>query len=285
MKLEVIGLHKNYGNVTAINNMSFSLCNGIYGILGPNGSGKSTLMNILTDNMTRTAGRILLDGKEILKNKTEYRRSLGYMPQYQGYYETFTARSFMMYIAQLKGISKKQAAKETEQLLTLVDLENDMDTKLAGFSGGMRQRVMLAQAMLGDPAILILDEPTAGLDPKERINIRNLIAEKSENRMILIATHLINDIECIADEVLMLKKGELIAQGSPSQLIAAVEKKVLQMPFERGDFDKIKKEFPQGKILQTSRGYAVRIASDTVPDGFETADDPSLEDVYMYHFE
>jgi len=226
--LEIKNLKKSYGKKVALKDFSYSFENGIYGLLGANGAGKSTLMNLITDNVKRDSGEILYDGKEILGMGSSYRERLGYMPQQQGFYENFSARMFLYYMAELKGIKKKEAKKQIEDLLVLVNLSDVADKKIGGFSGGMKQRVLLAQALLGNPKILILDEPTAGLDPKERVNFRRYIQKLSENKIILLATHVVSDVETIADKILVMKDGELVANDSPEKLVAMVDGKNLE---------------------------------------------------------
>ncbi len=220
--LEIRDLSKNYGKKEALKGFNYTFEDGIYGMLGANGAGKSTLMNLITDNLKRTGGSIFFDGREILEMGADFRALVGYMPQQQGFYENFSARMFLFYMAELKGIRRREAKKQIEQLLQTVNLVDSADLKIGGFSGGMRQRVLLAQALLGDPKILILDEPTAGLDPKERINLRNYIRQLSENKIILLATHVVSDVETIADRILILKNGELVADDEPKRLVEAV---------------------------------------------------------------
>ncbi len=226
MKLELINLTKQYGNFTALDHVNITFTEGIYGILGANGAGKSTMMNLLTDNIPRTEGQILFDGTDILKLGRDFRRVLGYMPQQQGYYEHMTAQTFLSYMADLKAIPKKQARAEIEKLLEITNLSDVRHKKLGGYSGGMKQRVLLAQALLGDPKVVILDEPTAGLDPKERIRIRNFIADLSRERIILLATHIVSDIESISDQILMMKKGRVVGMDRPDRLIENVAQEV-----------------------------------------------------------
>ncbi len=221
--LEIRDLSKNYGRKEALKTFNYTFEDGIYGMLGANGAGKSTLMNLITDNLKRTGGSIFFDGREILEMGAEFRALVGYMPQQQGFYENFSARMFLFYMAELKGIRRREAKKQIEQLLQTVNLADSADLKIGGFSGGMRQRVLLAQALLGDPKILILDEPTAGLDPKERINLRNYIRQLSENKIILLATHVVSDVETIADRILILKDGELVADDEPKKLVESVQ--------------------------------------------------------------
>ena len=228
MKLQIRDLSKKYGNKVALRNFSYTSTSGIYGILGANGAGKSTLMNLITDNVKRTEGQILWDGTDILKLGASFRKLLGYMPQQQGMYSDFSARAFLRYMADVKGLKRKQANKQIEELLELVSLKDVAHKKLGGFSGGMRQRVLLAQALLGEPQILILDEPTAGLDPKERLRLRQYIAELAENRIVFLTTHIVSDIESIATDVLLMKDGQLVRHGTPDELIASVQGKNLE---------------------------------------------------------
>lgn len=226
--LQVKNLKKSYGSRVALKDFSYTFEDGIYGMLGANGAGKSTLMNLLTDNVKRDSGNILYDGKEILSMGSAYRELIGYMPQQQGFYENFSARMFLFYMAELKGIKKKEAKKQIEELLSIVNLESVADKKIGGFSGGMKQRVLLAQALLGKPRILILDEPTAGLDPKERVNFRNYIHRLSENKIILLATHVVGDVETVADKILIMKDGELVANDNPQKLVESVNGRNLE---------------------------------------------------------
>ncbi len=221
--LEIQNLSKDYGKKKALRGFNYTFEEGIYGMLGANGAGKSTLMNLITDNLKRTSGNILYNGTEILEMGAKFRALIGYMPQQQGFYENFSARMFLYYMAELKGIRRREAKKQIEHLLQTVNLAGAADLKIGGFSGGMRQRVLLAQALLGDPKILILDEPTAGLDPKERINLRNYIRQLSEDKIILLATHVVSDVETIADRILILKDGELVADDEPKKLVEAVQ--------------------------------------------------------------
>ncbi len=222
MQLAISDLTKKYGSVTALNSFSFTFSDGIYGILGANGAGKSTLMNLITDNIRRDGGSILYNGKEILELGAQFREVLGYMPQQQGVYEHMTAASFVSYMARLKGVKGIRVKEEVERTLRLANLYEVRHKKIGQFSGGMKQRVLLAQALLNDPKVLILDEPTAGLDPRERVRIRNFIHELSKDRIVLLATHIVSDIESIADSVLLMKKGRLLKTNSPAELIKSL---------------------------------------------------------------
>ena len=228
MELRIEHLTKEYGEKVALRDFTYTFTPGIYGILGANGAGKSTLMNLITDNVKRNEGQILWDGTDILKLGKRFRGKLGYMPQQQGMYNDFSARAFLRYMAQIKEIPKKQADDQIEQLLDVVNLREDAHKKVGGFSGGMRQRVLLAQALLGDPQILILDEPTAGLDPRERLRLRQYISDLSQDRIVFLTTHIVSDIESIAGDVLLMKQGELVRHGAPEELIASCGGKDLE---------------------------------------------------------
>ena len=225
MELRIEGLTKQYGQKKALDAFSVTFTEGLYGILGANGAGKSTLMNLITDNISRTSGEILFDGPDILKLGKAFRTKVGYMPQQQGFYEQFSGRAFLHYMAELKEIPRKQAKVQVEELLKLVNLDGDAHRKVGGYSGGMKQRLLLAQALLGDPSILILDEPTAGLDPKERIRLRNYIADLGRNKIVLLATHIVSDIETIAGQVVLMQDGKLVRQGSVEELLEEMKEK------------------------------------------------------------
>lgn len=216
--LEMREIKKTYGELTALNNISLTLEEGVYALLGPNGAGKSTLMSIITGNCRADSGVVLWNDKEIKKLGRAYRSILGYAPQQQGLYDTFTGRRFLCYMAALKELPGKCLETEAEKAAAYVNLTDKLDMPIGSYSGGMKQRLLVAQAVMGNPELIILDEPTAGLDPKERVRIRERIQALSEGRVILVATHVVSDIETIAREVIMLKQGELIAQGEVGSL-------------------------------------------------------------------
>ncbi len=222
MELKLTDLTKKYGEKVALNSFSFTFTPGIYGILGANGAGKSTMMNLITDNLKRDGGAVTYDGVDILKLGTDYRRILGYMTQQQGLYEGMTAESFLVYMARLKEIPHRAVKAEIDRVLEMTNLADVRHKRVGSFSGGMKQRVLLAQALLGDPKVLILDEPTAGLDPKERARLRDHIYRLAQDRIVLLATHIVSDIEAIADSILLMKNGQLLRAGTAGELIASL---------------------------------------------------------------
>ena len=208
--LEICNISKKYKEKIALNDVSLKLDNGIYGLLGPNGAGKSTLMNIITGNLEPTEGTIKWEGTEVKELGSNYRSLLGYAPQQQGMYETFSGRRFLSYMATLKGISKSSMEDEINRVLLYVNMVEKSNQKIGTYSGGMKQRILIAQAIIGNPKLVILDEPTAGLDPKERVRIRERIAELSKDKIILVSTHVVSDIESIAKKIILIKTGKII---------------------------------------------------------------------------
>ncbi len=222
--LRLKNVSKHYGAKQALNGLNVTFTDGICGLLGPNGAGKSTLMNIITQNITcDKGGEVMWNCVPIAKAGADYRAVIGFMPQQQELYPTFTARRFIGYIAALKGIEPKKISEETNRVLSLVELSDDADKRLGGFSGGMKQRVLIAQTLLGDPKLIILDEPTAGLDPKQRVITRNLIHDLSKDRIVIISTHIVSDIETIADRILLIKEGVIIDDGTVDELTQKVK--------------------------------------------------------------
>lgn len=225
MELKLEHISKEYKNTMALDDFSMTFSEGIYGLLGPNGAGKSTLMKLITRNIKPTAGEIYLDGTDIHTLKREYQRLIGYMPQQQAIYPFYTGRMFLAYMGLLKGVEKKVLNDEIEKYASKVNLLDVLDRKVGTYSGGMKQRLLITQAFLGDSKIIIFDEPTAGLDPKERIHVRNLIHDNSAGKIILIATHVVQDIEDIASQIMLLKKGVLIEMAAPEILTGRITDK------------------------------------------------------------
>ncbi|MDE7281128.1 MAG: ATP-binding cassette domain-containing protein [Ruminiclostridium sp.] len=285
MELKIQGLTKKYGKFTALNNVSYEFTDGIYGLLGPNGAGKSTLMNIITQNIKTTSGEVYANGENIKNMGKRYRSLLGFMPQQQAIYPSFTLSRFLFYMASLKNIPAKEAAKQIDELIDSLNLSNVRNKMLGGFSGGMKQRALLAQALLGDPKIVILDEPTAGLDPKERISLRNLIAKAAFNKIVIIATHVVPDIEFIAKSILLLKKGEIIDSGSPEELCGSVEGTVYELLLSNEEFEAAQDKLRIVNISHRRDKVCVRILSPEPPAIFECEPAiPTLEDLYLTHF-
>lgn len=286
MELKVCNVTKMYGANRALDRFTYTFTPGVYGLLGPNGAGKSTLMNIITTNLPQTEGVVTYNGKDISVLGKEYRAILGFMPQQQGIYPGYTLESFLWYMASLKGLNKQAAKAEIERLLPLVNLEDNRRKRLGSFSGGMKQRALIAQALLGNPEVIILDEPTAGLDPKERIRIRNLIAEIALDKIVIIATHVVSDIEFIAKEVLFLKKGSLIRSGAPLAVCEEIKDKVYELAIGREDIGMITERFHVRSLREHAGGVVARVLSDAVPEEYAyVACEPEIEDVYLYHFD
>ena len=282
--LTIRDLSKSYGSNLALNRFTYSFDHGIYALLGPNGSGKSTLMNIVTQNLKSDNGDILLDDTPIGKLGASYREKLGFMPQYPGMYPSFSALDFLRYMAVLKGLNKKKADEQIDELLHAVELHDVRTHRIGSFSGGMKQRLALAQSLLGDPEIVILDEPTAGLDPKQRIAIRNYIASVALNKTVIIATHVVSDVEFIAREAIMLKKGVISDSGSPYELTQKIEGQVWQTVVAAEEVQAMQEKFRVVNIQNGEQGVILRILSDVKPTEDSVTVVPSLEDYYLHVF-
>lgn len=284
MKLEFEKVSKSYGKTKALTGFSAVLEPGVYALLGPNGSEKSTLMNILTDNLKADEGRITFDGEDVLKMGSRFREKLGFMPQYPGMYGSFTAESFLWYVAELKAVPHEKAKRDIAEVLEAVELSDAAGKRISSFSGGMKQRLALAQAVLGDPAVLVLDELTAGLDPKQRIAVRNYISKIAFNKIVIIATHVVSDIEYIARDVIMLKKGEIVDNAPPAELISRIEGKVWRVPAAPNEVQTLQTRFTVTNIQKDDRGISLRILSDEAPTPEAEPVASSLEDYYLHVF-
>ena len=292
MKLEITEIAKQYkrGRVKALDSVSLTFAPGIYGLLGPNGAGKSTLLNILTGSLRADAGQVRWNGTEIAKIPLDYRKILGYAPQHQGLYEEFTANRFLWYLAALKGIPKKEAAKEIQEVLQVVGLSDQQNRRLGTFSGGMKQRILIAQALLGNPQLLILDEPTAGLDPQERIHIRNFISRISANRIVILATHVVQDIAGIAKEIILLGNGKVRMQGTPDEICSSLDGRVWEVRIPAGKASEISEQYLVSNLLEERSGMVqARLISETepvIPEAAKAVPAPAgIEDVYLSLFD
>ena len=286
MTLTITNISKSYGTNLALDSFTATLDAGIYALLGPNGSGKSTLMNILTDNLKADSGEIQYNGENILDMGIRFREKLGFMPQYPGLYPNFTVERFMWYMAALKGLSKEESMRQIPEILTAVELDDVPKRKIGALSGGMKQRLTLAQVVLGDPEILILDEPTAGLDPKQRIAIRNYISKIAFNKIVLIATHVVSDIEFIAKDIIMLKKGVILDNASPHELIKKIEGQVWFVPCTESDVQVMQDNFHVTNIARDEQTGEVllRVLANVKPTDQAKIITPTLEDYYLNVF-
>lgn len=284
MELTFDNVTKFYGDKPALRDVSLRLTEGIYGLLGPNGAGKSTLMNILTGNLNASSGRILYCNKDIRELGDTFSDILGYMPQQQALYPDFSCRQFLFYIASLRGMSKRMTMDAVDSILESVALSDVQYRPIRTLSGGMKQRLLLAQAIFGDPKILILDEPTAGLDPQQRIRVRNLISQISLNKIVIISTHIVPDIDFIADKIIMLSDGKIIREDSPERLIKDLNGKVWEITT---DDDHLGEVLLLGKvccIVRSGNKVVVRLLMDDAPPFPSEPVLATLEDCYLFYF-
>lgn len=283
MELECRNLRKLYGGVTAIEEINYRFSDGVYGLLGPNGAGKSTWMKLLTASLKPTGGAVLWDGVPIDKRRQEYVGKTGYVPQNQNLFPYFTGSKFLYYMAALKGIKKELADRQIPDLLQRVNLKEAGRKKIGTYSGGMKQRLLTAQAFLGEPEVIYMDEPTAGLDPKERIRIRNLIAEMAINKIVLIATHVVSDVEYISKEILLMKRGNIIGCGAAESLEKELEGVVYEKELEAEELDGFVNKHIVGGMRKEENRILVRYLSQEQEETAERVR-PTLDDVYLYHF-
>lgn len=285
MELQLQHLNKHYGTKYAINDINTTLTSGVYGLLGPNGAGKTTLICMICGVLKPTSGKIRLDGKTIEELGEHYYSHLGYMPQNFGFYPDFTAREFMRYMAAVKGLDKKEAKTRTEELLELVNLHDMADKKIKSFSGGMKQRLGIAQAELNAPNILILDEPTAGLDPKERVRFRNLISDFAKEKIVILSTHIVSDVSYIADTILMMKDGTFLLQEPMATVTNCINGKVWELLVDEREAAEYSSRFSVVNLHHEDGKVRLRIIHDTAPAANAMTVPPSLEDLFLYYFQ
>lgn len=278
--LSVRHVTKKYGNFTALSDVSLEFGNGVYALLAPNGAGKTTLMKMMATLLFPTEGEILWDGTEINRLGAKYREILGYLPQQFGYYKSYSPKSYLMYLAALKGMDKKTAKAKIDEVLKMVALENDAKKRMRKFSGGMLQRVGIAQALLNDPKLLILDEPTAGLDPKERVRFRNMISALGRDRTVILSTHIVSDIESIADQVILLKDHQVIGCNPVETICSMMQGRVYETRISEKEWDEFQAEhLVLGEKPEHSE-VLVRYAGE--PGMYDNPVEPNLEDVFLY---
>lgn len=285
MDLTIDRLSKQFGAKIAVDRVSARLVPGVYGLLGANGAGKTTLMRMVCDVLRPTSGEIRFDGRDVRALGDGYRARLGYLPQDFGYYPDFTALDFMCYLAALKGLGRRAARNRSLELLETVGLADVAGSKVRTFSGGMKQRLGIAQAVINDPAVLVLDEPTAGLDPKERVRFRNLIASFAQDKIVILSTHIVSDVEYIADEILVMRAGSFVMRGAPGEVVAQVAGKVWECHVDVRRADELAAGSCVSNVHYASDGHAVvRVVADEPPTADARPLDPVLEDVYLYVF-
>lgn len=285
MELKLNNISKSYGKNKALSDFCMTFTPGIYALLGPNGSGKSTLMNIITDNLKADSGEIFFNGENVKKMGVHFREKIGFMPQYPGLYPNFTAREFLCYMATLKDIPKNRVRDSVEAVLSAVELSDVAEQKISSFSGGMKQRLALAQATLGEPEIVILDEPTAGLDPKQRISVRNYISSIALQKIVIIATHVVSDIEFIAKDTIILKKGVIIDKAPPAELTRKMDGKVWNLQCAESEVADYENRFRVTSIAKTDEGsVSLRVLSEEKLVETATTLTPTLEDYYLSVF-
>ena len=284
MELEIINLTKEFKEIIAVDHINLSMKNGVYGLLGVNGAGKTTFMRMLCTLIRPSVGKILCEGKDIFEMDGEYRKILGYLPQEFGFYPDFTVQDYLMYVASIRGIRQTAAKKRTKILLQQVGLSKVQNRKMKKLSGGMKRRVGIAQAMLNNPKILILDEPTAGLDPSERIRFRNLISELSQDRLVLLSTHIVSDIEYIANQILLMQNGKIFHSGTQEEILNEVPIRVWRLDVRKSEVEHWQAMYKVANLKTMPQGAELRILSEQCPDTNAKEEELTLEDVFLYYF-
>ncbi len=281
MELRMQNLTKEFGDFTAVDHLNFTMENGVYGLLGVNGAGKTTLMKMLCTLLSPTSGEITCNGREILGMGADYRRILGYLPQEFGFYPEFTVQDYLSYIAALKGLRPVVAKRRVQELIEKTGLKKAAKKKMKKLSGGMKRRAGIAQAMLNNP---VLDEPTAGLDPNERIRFRNLISELAEDRLVLLSTHIVSDVEYIANQILLMRNGQIVLAGEAQELIDSMEEGVFSLYARKNDISRLMKKYKVSNLKTEHDGVELRIIAGKQPSPDAVRVDANLEDVFLYYF-
>ena len=284
MELKMSNLTKEFRDMTAVRNVSYTMTAGVYGLLGINGAGKTTLMRMLCTLLKPTGGSITWDGEDIFEMDGKYRKILGYLPQDFGYYPDFTVYDYLMYIASIKGVRPAAARQRIKLLLDQVGMKKAAKRKMKKLSGGMKRRIGIAQAMLGDPKILILDEPTAGLDPNERIRFRNLISELAGERLVLLSTHIVSDIEYIANEILLMQGGEIKASGTAEELLSAMPEEVWSLEVEKKEIERYMRNYKVSNVKTIPGGAVLRLIASEKPSSRAVREEATLEDLFLDYF-
>ena len=284
MNLELISISKRYGKRYALKNLNAQFTNAVYGVLGANGAGKTTLIKIIIGILGQTSGCVMLDGKNVGDMGTEYLDKIGYLPQYPLFYPNFRVKEFLLYMSSIKGITQKKAKEIIPKIIGEVNLSDHVDKKIGQLSGGMRQRLGIAQAILNDPEILILDEPTAGLDPGERIRFRNIISNISKDRIVLLSTHIVSDVEYIANKILILQEGEINCMGTVKELCSSVEGCVWEVRMDERNAGKLMDLFLTSNIKRDGDRVMMRVINDKRPTEDAVLVEPQLEDVFLTVF-
>lgn len=285
--LTLNNVSKNFGKFTAVENISLNMDNGLYALLAPNGAGKTTIIKMITTLLNPTEGEILYDGVNIKTMGAAYRELLGYLPQDFGYYKNNTPKQYLSYLAALKGVPKKETAEKIDYLLEMVGLSENADKKMRKFSGGMIQRVGIAQAMLNDPKILILDEPTAGLDPKERVRFRNIISVLSKDRIVILSTHIVSDIESIANQVILIRDKHIYKIDSVANICNELSGKVFEMQVSDKEYEKMEEKYIVLSARQEKGFMTIRVfdeADDGTDNDNKVSVSPNLEDVFLVNY-
>lgn len=282
MELKISRVTKQFLEKIAVDRVSLSMKSGVYGLLGANGAGKTTLLRMICGVLTPDSGEISLDRFSV--REEEYRNCLGYLPQKFGYYPNFTAWDFLMYMAALKGIPRNRAKVRIEELLEAVNLKGLEKKKIAAFSGGMKQRLGIAQALLNNPKLLVLDEPTAGLDPKERVKFRNMISRLGKERIVILSTHIVSDVEYIADEILLMKEGSILHKGSLPEILKPIEGKVWECRVNPSEEAQILEQYTVVNMREDVQGTFLRVVGEESPSEDAVSVEAALEDLYLYYF-